>query len=205
MRLEYISTKTIDFKHITGKKICFYIEDKSNSTDSILFYADEKIIGITAGKKDSFIKGNECHIELPYKENVLKINCKIKRFTDGVLYLDVPRQASIIQKRKDLRINSNIKCEIERFSTGKIKNLSAGGAYIELDKPLDYSLINKDKFKLCFTLNNVDLRITCGIIEAETKYLRAQFKDLNEETKEFLTLYCCSADAENYRRSKNER
>lgn len=205
MKLEHISSKTLNFPYLLGKKVTLKIKDSFENSKSLVFYADEKQIGISIAHNDAFTKGTKCTLELLYMENLLKLDCVIKNFEDGILYLSIPRYASIIQQRGNLRVGCNIKCDIERFSTGKIKNISAGGAFIALDSSIDLSLFNKDSFKLCFTINNVDLRITCSSVEIAEKFIRVKFVNLDESTTEFLTLYCCSIDAEEFRRSKLER
>lgn len=205
MKLEYISSKTINFPYINGKNVVLKTEDSTDCMKALVFYSDEKIIGISMAQNPMFKKGFRCSIELLYKENLLQLDCTVKYFENGILYLNMPRNATILQQRGDLRIGCNIKSSIERFSTGKIKNISAGGAYVQLDSPINASLFNKNNFKLCFSINNIDLRLNCETIELTDKYIRVKFINLDENIKELLTLYCCSTDADNFRRAKNER
>lgn len=205
MKLEYISSKTLNYSYLIGKKVTLRIGENFENSKSLVFYADEKQIGISIAKSPSFVKRAKCSLELLYLENLLRLECTIKRFEDGILYVSVPRVAVIIQQRGDLRVGCNFKCNIERFTTGKIKNISAGGAFISLDSPVDLSFFDTEHFKLCFTINNIDLRITCSTVELTDKFLRVKFENIDPDTKEFITLFCCSTDAENFRRSKVER
>lgn len=205
MKLEEISSKTLNYPYLIGKKATLTISGLSEVKKTLVFYVDEKQICVSVAKDKSFKRGTSCYLELLYKENLLKIDSSIKRFEDGILYINMPRKVGIIQQRDDVRIGCNIKCSIERFTTGKIKNISAGGCYINLDSPIDLNLFKKEHFKISFSLNNVDYRLNCTSIEIADKYMRVCFIDLDDDIKENLSLYCYTKDAELYRRSKNER
>lgn len=199
MNLEYVSSKTLNFSYITNKSTTVIINNSNFKTKALVFYVDNSIIGVSIANNPIFKKGVLCSLELLYKENLLQLNCKIKKFEDGILYFNMPRKASIIQQRGDLRVGCNIKCDIERLVTGRIKNISAGGCYVDLDSSIKSNFLNTNNFKICFSLNNTDLRLDCSVIELTDKYLRAKFINLNEDNKEFITLYCCCKDAEAYR------
>lgn len=205
MKLEEISSKTLNYPYLISKKATLIIPGLSETKKALIFYVDDKQIGVSVANDESFIKGTSCYLEVLYKDNLLKIDSSIKRFEDGILYMNMPRKVSIVQQRYDVRIGCNVKCSIERFATGKIKNISAGGCYIELDSPINLNIFNKEHFKLCFRLNNIDYRLTCTSIELTNKYIRVHFIELDDDTKEDLSLYCYTKDAELFRRSKNER
>lgn len=203
MNLEYVSSKTLNFSYITSKSVTVKVNNSNLKVTALVFYIDDSVIGVSIANNPIFKKGVQCNLELLYKEKLLRLDCKVKKFEDGILYFNMPRKASIIQQRGDLRVGCNIKCDIERLTTGRIKNISAGGCYIDLDSSIKSNFLNTSDFKICFSLNNTDLRLHCSVIELTDKYLRAKFINLNEETKEFITLYCCCKDAEAYRRNKN--
>lgn len=203
MRTQHISSKTINFDDVIGKKAILKINNSFENKKSLIIYADDKKIGISTAKNSLFNKGTKCSIEFLYLDNILLIETTIKSFEDGILFVSIPRSATIKQQRGHLRIACDIKCYIEQATTGKIKNLSAGGAFVNIDKPIDFNLLNKDSFKLCFTIKNNDLRLTCKIVESTDRYLRVKFIDLKDETKGLLTSYCRNIDAETYRRGKS--
>lgn len=205
MKLEEISSKTLNYPYLTSKKATLTISELSEPKKALVFYVDDKLIGVSVANDKSFKKGTSCCLEVLYKENLLKIDSSIRRFEDGILYIDMPRKVNIVQQRDDVRISCNIKCSIERFATGKIKNISAGGCYIDLDSPINLNAFNKEHFKVCFRLNNIDYRLTCTSIEITDKYIRVHFIELDYDTKEDLSLYCYTKDAELFRRSRNER
>lgn len=202
MRTQYVLSKTIDFDDVLSKKVTLKINGKFENKKALLIYADDKKLGISTANSPVFKKGVNCVVEFLYIDNILSLESTIKSFEDGILFVSIPRNVSIRQQRGDLRILCDTKCYIEQLTTGKIKNLSAGGAFVSLDTPIDFTLINKDKFKLCFTLSNFDLRLTCQTIESSDKFIRVKFIDTADEVKDFITNYCCLIDAENYRRSK---
>ena len=202
MERKYISSKTINFNYVTGKKVNLKIGDKFEYSKSLIFYADDKKIGISIAQNPLFEKGVKCSLEFLYLENMLVLEGVIKTFEDGILYLSIPRNVAIKQQRGDLRVNCSNRCNIEKFTTGKIKNLSAGGAFISLDTPIDFSLFDENSFKVCFNINNTDLRLTCASVEYGEKFIRVKFKNLKEDIKNFISDYCCLVDAENFRRNK---
>lgn len=202
MRTQYVLSKTIDFDSVLTRRVTIKIDNEFKNNKALLIYADDKKIGISTANSPSFKKGAKCTLEFLYVDNILCLESSIKSFDDGILFLNMPRNALIKQQRGNLRILCDIKCYIEKLTTGKIKNLSAGGAFVSLDTPIDFNLINKDKFKLCFTISNSDLRLNCETIESTDKFIRVKFIDMKEETRNFLSDYCISLDAENYRRSK---
>ena len=205
MKLEEISSKTLNYSYLTGKKATLTIAGLDEVKKVLVFYIDEKQLCVSVANDQSFKKGTSCCIELLYKEKLLQVNSFMKSFEDGILYINMPRKVSLIQQRDDVRIDCNIKCSIERFTTGKIKNISAGGCYIDLDTPINLSVFNQEHFKLCFTINHSDYRLTSTAIELTDKYMRVQFIDLHDDIKETLSLYCYNKSAELYRRSKDER
>lgn len=205
MKLEEISAKTLNYSYLTGKKATLTITGLNEVKKVLIFYIDEKQLCVSVANDQSFKKGTSCCIELLYKEKLLKVHSSIKSFEDGILYINMPRKVNLIQQRDDVRIDCNIKCSIERFTTGKIKNISAGGCYIDLDTPINLSVFNQEHFKLCFTINHSDYRLNATVIELTDKYMRVQFMALNDDIKETLSLYCFNKSAELYRRSKNER
>lgn len=202
MRTQYVLSKTIDFDDVLGRKVTIKIPGEFENNKALLIYADDKKIGISTANSSLFKKGVKCTLEFLYIDNILSLECTIKSFDDGILFLSMPRNATIRQQRGALRILCDIKCYIEQLTTGKIKNLSSGGAFVSLDTPIDFTLINRDKFKLCFTIANTDLRLTCETIESSDKFVRVKFIDMQDETKKFISDYCCAVDAENYRRNK---
>lgn len=205
MNLEYISSKTLNFQYLNGKPISLTIGNSSEIKNALIFYIDEKQVGVSVANSVFFKKGLCCSIEVLYKEHVLKISSSIVRFEDGILYLDMPKKVAIIQQRGDLRVGCNIRCNIERFTTGKIKNLSAGGCYIALDSSMDFDTFNKEHIKICFSINNYDYRLDCSVIEVTDKYMRVKFNNLTDIIKEKLFLYCHLTDKDNYNKVKNAR
>lgn len=202
MRTQYVLSKTIDFDSILSKKVTIKVEDKFENKRALLIYADDKKIGVSTANSPLFKKGVKCTLEFLYTDNILSLESTVKSFEDGILFLSIPRNAVVKQQRGNLRIPCDIKCYIEQLTTGKIKNLSAGGAFVSLDTPIDFTLINKDKFKLCFNIANSDLRLTCETIESSDKFIRVKFIDTKEEVYSLISNYCCLVDAENYRRNK---
>lgn len=205
MKLEYVSSKTLDFPEIISKNVTVTLHHSDLKIKALIFYADNSTVAVSIANSPLFKKGVRCTLELLYKEKLLQLECKIKSFEDGILYFDMPRNVNIIQQRSDLRVGCNIKCTVEQLTTGKIKNISAGGCYIDLDSPIKANFLDSDDFKLCFSINHTDLRLHCSVIELTHKSLRAKFINIDDETKQFLTLYCCSTDVELYRRGRFDR
>lgn len=205
MKLEYISSKTLNFDYLNRKSVSLSLVDVDVVVNSLIFYIDDKEIGLSVPNHDFFKKGISCNIEVLYKEHILKITSEIIRFEDGILYFNMPKKVTIIQQRNSLRVGCNIKCDIERFATGKIKNISCGGCYIALDEPTDLSSFNLEHIKICFSINNYDYRLDCRVVEITDKYVRVEFNNLSTETKDNLFLFCHSTDSENFKRIKNAR
>lgn len=202
MRTQYVLSKTIDFDSVLTKKVNLKINDKFENKPALLIYADDKKIGISTANNPLFKKGVKCTVEFVYIENILSLEGTIRNFEDGILFVSIPRSVFMKQQRGNLRVPCDIKCYIEQLTTGKIKNLSAGGAFVSLDTPIDFTLINKNSFKLCFNISNCDLRLTCETIDSSDKFIRVKFIDTPDKINALITNYCCSVDAEMYRRNK---
>ena len=200
MRQEYISSKIINFPYIINKRIKLQFPKLDYDIKGLVFHADNEEIMISLPKNDVFKKGTKCSAELIYMDNILKLETEIKFFEEGILYIEVPRKAMIIQKRGFLRVKCDIPCNVERFSSGKIKDISAGGAYIIIENPENMRLLTKDNFKLQFTIKNRKFNINCKLIELNGNILRLQFKTLSQEEEDFIANYCQVKDLEATRR-----
>ena len=201
MNQQYLSARTLNFNYLTGKQVSLSLIDNGGlKYNPLIFYIDDKTIGLSIAYHSEFESKSSASIEVVYAEHLLKFDTKIKGYDDGILYLYMPRKVEKTQQREYLRVGCNIKCSIENFTTGTIKNLSAGGAFILLDNPIDIALLDCSSFKLCFSLDNRDFRINCSAVEITRKFIRVKFSNIKDDSRELITQYCLSIDAEEFKR-----
>lgn len=197
-----IDIKTLDFDYIINKKCNLIFKDSRKKINALLFFVDNQKMGLSIGFGFDIEKNKEISVDVICSDHLLRFETKTKNYSNGILYVLMPYNALKIQQREYMRVECSIQCRIDTIATGKIKNLSASGAFIRLDNPINPLYINNNDCNLYCRIDNNDIRIHCSIVEITNKFIRAKFLNLEEKTKSFLIQTCCNIDRTHYNELK---